>query len=134
MITKLPVLVFVAAIICFGGVSVKTRGDFQPGTSSGQEAESNSQWVARCLKEMETIKPGMTRREMLRVFGPEGGLSTALRRTYVYRQCPYFKVDVEFKPIGRPERDREGRVTAIESDDDVIRKISKPYIGWSVSD
>jgi hypothetical protein len=46
---------------------------------------------------METIKPGMTREELLKVFATEGGLSTGLNRTFVSRDCPYFKVDVEFE-------------------------------------
>jgi hypothetical protein len=45
---------------------------------------------------METIKTGMTRSTLLTVFTTEGGLSTVSHRTYVSRECPYFKVDVEF--------------------------------------
>ena len=92
------------------------------------------EWVARSLKEMQTIKVGMTRAELMKVFTTEGGLSSALSRTYVYRECLYFKVDVEFKPVGRPVRDRSGRVALTEAKDDVIMKISKPYLDWSTVD
>jgi hypothetical protein len=54
-------------------------------------------WVAEVLKRMETIHPGMTRDALLTVFTTEGGLSNGLRRTFVSRDCPYFKVDVESK-------------------------------------
>jgi len=64
----------------------------------------------------------------------EGGLSTPLRRTFVYRDCPQFKVDVEFTAVGRAMRDREGRVTSIEDDRDVIKTISRPYIAQVVID
>ncbi|HLJ47617.1 MAG TPA: hypothetical protein VKU01_16490 [Bryobacteraceae bacterium] len=91
-------------------------------------------WVAQALKRMQTIKPGMTREDLLRVFTTEGGLSTGLQRTFVSRDCPYFKVDVEFKAVGRPDRDRDGRVTLIEADQDIIVKISQPYLQFSILD
>jgi len=133
MIKKLFAVVFVASIVCFGVVAITTKGDSGTSNSSKQEAESNTQWVARCLKEMQTIKPGMTRGELLTVFMEEGGLSTVLEQTYVHKQCPLFKVDVQFKIVDRASRDRDGRVT-VKSDNDVITKISKPYIAWGTID
>jgi len=76
----------------------------------------------------------MTRADLLKVFTMEGGLSTGLNRTYVYRECPYIKVAVEFEPVGRPARDAAGRLTLIEAGQDVIKKISKPYLEWPVID
>jgi hypothetical protein len=58
-------------------------------------------WVGQVLKQIQTIKPGMTRTDLLRVFATEGGVSTPLHRTFVNRDCPYFKVDVEFRAVGR---------------------------------
>lgn len=101
---------------------------------SSQRSQGQTEWVAESLKEMQTIKVGMTRADLLKVFTTEGGLSTRLTRTYVYRGCPFIKIDVEFDPVGRPARDREGRVTLVEADGDVIKKISKPYLDWSVLD
>ena len=60
-------------------------------------------WVAEALKRIETIKPGMTSEDLFKVFTTEGGLSTGLRRTFVSRDCPYFKIDVQFEAVGRPE-------------------------------
>lgn len=101
---------------------------------SPQKQPEQTQWVADSLKAMETVKVGMTRADLLKVFTTEGGLSTVLHRTYVYRQCPLLKVDVEFEPVGRPAREPGGRVTLSEADNDVIKKISKPYLGWPVVD
>jgi hypothetical protein len=101
---------------------------------SSRKSEEQTEWVANSLREMQKIKVGMTRGDLLKVFTTEGGLSTGLNRTYVYRECPYIKVDVEFEPVGRPARDREGRVTLVEADEDVIKKISKPYLEWGVVD
>ncbi len=85
-------------------------------------------WVADALKRMQTVKVGMTRDDLLKVFGEEGGISTALQRTFASLDCPYFQVDVEFEAVGRPARDSEGRVTLVEGRQDVIVKISRPYL------
>ena len=97
-------------------------------------SDDHTAWVAEVLQRILTVKPGMTREALLQVFTTEGGISTALQRTYASQDCPYFKVDVEFRAVGRPERDEDGRVTMIEDPQDVIVKISKPYLGFSVKD
>ncbi len=107
--------------------------------SARQKSQASSRqdhvvWVAQALKKMETIKPGMTRSDLLKVFTTEGGISTGLRRTYVSRDCPYFKVDVEFEAVGRPSRDANGRTTLVEGSQDIIVKISRPYLQWQVGD
>jgi hypothetical protein len=91
-------------------------------------------WVTEVLTRMQTIKPGMTRKTLLTVFTTEGGLSTGLRRTFVSRDCPYFKVDVEFHAVGRPNRDENGRVTLVEGNEDIIVTVSTPYLQFSVMD
>jgi hypothetical protein len=83
---------------------------------------------------MQTIKPGSTRKALLTVFTTEGGLSTGLRRTFVSQDCPYFEIDVEFKAVGRSERDKDGRVTLVEADEDIVLKVSTPYLQFGVTD
>lgn len=94
----------------------------------------HADWVKNSLSKIETIKVGMTRGQLLEIFTTEGGLSTGLQRTYVYRECPYIKVDVKFTATGRPERDKEGRVTLQESNKDIIQSISVPYLQWTIAD
>ena len=118
-------------------LAVTLRADTAIRTTTQHRASESvdyPEWVGRSLGEMETIKVGSTRRDLLAVFTTEGGLSTDLRRTYVYRECSMFKVNVEFQAVGRPARDTEGRVTLIESPDDVITRISRPYIARPISD
>src|SRR5262245_26598878 len=79
--------------------------------SQDRTSQDHLAWAHDVLLRMQTIKPGMTRADLLKVFRTEGGLSTALQRRYVSRDCAYFKVDVEFEATARPNRDREGRVT-----------------------
>ena len=99
-----------------------------------QKSQGQTEWIASSLREMQKIKVGMTRADLLKVFTTEGGLSTGLNRTYVYRDCSYIKVDIEFEAVGRAARDADGRVTPVEANEDVIKKISKPYLEWMVID
>jgi hypothetical protein len=94
-----------------------------------QDKDDRVKWVMNSLKEMETIKVGMTRADLLRVFAEEGGLSTRRWRQYVYQKCPYFKVKVEFEPVGEPEGPN-----SMESSRDKIVRISQPFLEWSVLD
>ena len=73
-------------------------------------------------------------KDLLEVFTTEGGLSTGLQRTFVRQECPYFKVDVQFKAVGRPNRDPEGRITLDEDNRDIIVQISRPYLQFSIYD
>jgi len=52
----------------------------------------------------------------LRRFRIEGGPPGLRRETFISQDCPYFKIDVEFK-AGVPARNQ-----------DVIVKVSKPYV------
>ena len=106
-------------------------------TGRAQENQLDSKLteaIVTSLKQIQTIKPGMTRGQLLTLFTTEGGLSTGLQRTYVYLKCPYIKVDVEFEAVGRPRRDEDGRVTLREDDRDLIKTISRPYLQWSIFD
>jgi hypothetical protein len=99
-----------------------------------QAPQNHVAWVTGVLKRMQTVIPGMTREALYQVFTTEGGLSTGLQRTFVSRDCPYFKVDVEFQAVGRPDRDGDGRVTLVEDARDLILKISRPYLQFSIMD
>jgi hypothetical protein len=92
-------------------------------TTLRAQSPEHVRWVEAVLKRMETIKAGMTRETLLTVFTTEGGLSTVSHRTYVSRDCPYFKVDVDFEAAGKNEAPR-----------DRIVKISRPYLQFSIVD
>jgi hypothetical protein len=122
--------------VLLAGVAIGAAHIFQASAQStrGQSTQDHVAWVAQALKRMQTIKPGMTRQTLLRVFTTEGGLSTGLQRTFVSRDCPYFKVDVEFRAVGRPSRDGNERVTMVEDSQDIILKISRPYLQFTIAD
>src|ERR1700683_3781298 len=84
-----------------------------------QTSPSHDEWVEHSLASIESIQVGMTRAELEQIFSKEGGLSTRNHRTYVYRDCRYFKVDVVFE--AEPG-------TKSESPEDKITSISRPYL------
>lgn len=92
--------------------------------SPSQIDREHAAWIAGALNTIQTIKVGMSRSDLMKVFTTEGGLSTTSQRTYVYRQCPYIKVDVKFAASSRDQ----------ELSTDKIVAISRPYLAWSVMD
>ncbi len=92
----------------------------------------NARWLADSLKEMGTIQSGMTRRDLLRVFRPAGGISRvdSLKGIYVYRDSPFIKVDVEF---AAPAAAASSGAPP-QSPEDVITSISRPYLAQASYD
>jgi len=130
MVRRLFVLLLLSMILIVDSAFVRpTRS-----TSQERTTQDHIEWVNHTLQRMETIKPGMTRFDLLKVFRTEGGFSTGLRRTFVSQDCPYFKIDVEFKAVGRPDSDNAGFVTLLEDNRDIIVKISKPYPQFTIGD
>ena len=87
-----------------------------------------ARWIQQHLPELQSIKVGMTRGELLKVFMEEGGISTRTWHHYVYRKCGLIKVDVEFAPAS--DNDNTPRYRP----DDRITKISKPYLELMIMD
>jgi len=105
-------------------------------TAQGQENCAQTQhleWVVEVMERMQTIHQGMTRRMLKTVFRDEGGLSTRRERTYVSQDCPCFKVKVNFEMAGNPDPN-DHRAWLDESDDDIISKMSDPYLQFSIMD
>lgn len=114
-------------LLAFGLVTFVSAAAISP-SSESFGTDEHTEWIARSLKEIESVKVGMRRADLLRVFKEEGGISTRIWRRYVYRDCPYIKVDVEFEPVGEPEN------KVSQSPRDKITKISKPFLEWSIAD
>lgn len=64
----------------------------------------------------------------------EGGISTALHRTFVSCDCPCFQVDVTFRRAGGQGTNASGTDRLHERDSDVIATISRPYLQFSIMD
>jgi hypothetical protein len=125
MVQRLLALALLSsALISPSGVQARVRQ-----TPASQDHVA---WVAEALKRMQTIRPGMTREDLLKVFTTEGGMFSETRRTFVSRDCPFFKVDVLFDAVA--PRANGGRVTFEELPQDIIVRISRPYLEFRVSD
>jgi hypothetical protein len=110
------------AFLCIVAGNAVAQSDYHQSPSDIER--ERTAWVSSALRTMQTIKVGMTRSDLMKVFTSEGGLSTTSRRTYVYRQCPFLKVDAEFAASSRDE----------ELPTDKIVKTSRPYLAWSIGD
>ena len=96
----------------------------QQGPPRSAFSPERTEWISNALRSMQNVKVGMTRADLMKIFGTEGGNSTTSQRTYVYRQCPYIKIDVKFAASSREE----------EMPTDKIIEISRPYLAWSIMD
>jgi hypothetical protein len=117
-------VVFVMGVACVTAQETVIDAQSQPSND-----EEHTKWISDVLTSIATIKPGMTRRELFGVFAEEGGLSTRKHKTYVYRHCPYIKVDVEFSPV-----DETGQNAMTENPRDRIVSISRPYLEYAIMD
>jgi hypothetical protein len=91
--------------------------------------EEHTKWIDSVMGSILTIKPGMTRKDLFKVFKEEGGVFSRTRRKYVYKECPYIKVDVEFTPVGN-----EDNPLTEEMPEDKITSISRPYLEYGITD
>ena len=99
----------------------------EPLPSSTPYDSEQARWIVSNLAELQSIKVGMTRGQLLKVFMEEGGISTRTWRRYVYRKCAYVKVDVEFAPASNMDSHEQ-------RPDDRITKISKPFLELMIMD
>jgi hypothetical protein len=110
------------ALLCILCVSAVALSESQQ--NPAQIERERTEWITGVLEAIQTIKVGMTRAELMKIFTTEGGLSTTSQRTYVYRQCRYIKIDVKFAASSSGE----------ELAADRIVEVSRPYLAWSVTD
>lgn len=126
MIQRLFVLLLLSVIVIGGAAS------FRPAQSANPEpcAQNHEAWLKQVSEKMETIKPGMTRWDLLKVLRTDGtprrgfriggGLPQVLRESFVSQDCPYLRIVVEFA-----ERD--------DVNQDVIVKVSKPFLQFATT-
>lgn len=85
-------------------------------------SQQRTKWIAKVLRQIDSIHAGMTRRDLQSTFTTEGGISTRTQQTFVYKDCPYIKVNVVFSVTG-----------ATEAGDRIV-SISQPYLALAVTD
>lgn len=88
-----------------------------------------NRWMEKTLREIETIQPGMHRRDLATLFRQDGGINPiGSQERYVLKECSMIKIDVSFKT---PD---ETSPWLQENPDDVIESVSKPYLQYPVMD
>lgn len=114
----------VAILVC--------RTDRQPTNNQhlvSKEDAAHWDWLLGEIALATSIKPDMSRAELLKVFEVEGGLQRIPPERYVLRNCPYIKVNVKFRlpgprPLARVPLDSELK----------IESTSEPYVGYAIAD
>jgi hypothetical protein len=114
---------FPAATACIGAVCIAFLSA-QPLPQAWQPEADRMEWVEQSLKDFESMKVGMTRAELEAKMSPDGGIRSAGLACFVHPECPSFKMDVEFDF----KRDPANQNRAVESKDDKVTKLSKPYL------
>lgn len=61
-------------------------------------------WIDGTLAAIESIEVGMSHKELDRLFKPEGGFHGREDYVYIYKECPYIKVNVQFTNDGKLSR------------------------------
>jgi hypothetical protein len=99
----------------------KDRGQLQDESvpESAELDAERTEWIAKVMREIGRVKPGMRRSDLSPTLTGEGGLSTRSWRVYVYRGCAYIHVRVEFTPVDD---------STDESPNDTITSISTPFL------
>ncbi len=125
MIQRLSALLLLSIIVIGGSAS------FRPARSATPEpcTQNHEAWLKQVAEKIEAIKPGMTRWDLLKVLRTEGppprtfilgGRPQVLRESFVSRDCPALRIDVEFEPAAADQ--------PAAAYQDVIVKVSKPYV------
>lgn len=114
--TKIFVVVAFGAFLFFVdaphfGAQIKT---------SDQEDGKHCLWLSDRLEEATSIKPGMSKADLTKVFMEDGGLQHFQPQRYVLRSCTLIKVDVTFEG---PDIRGVTLDSALK-----VKSISKPYL------
>src|ERR1051325_4404234 len=92
---------------------------------SQEQAMTNQppdKWLQDRYKEATSIKAGMSREDLLKVFMEDGGINTVPAIRYVLRSCHMIKVDIDFDTeYGKAYKEKTDRELK-------IKQISKPYL------
>ena len=90
--------------------------------------KKDCEFVEKSMEEISTIKIGMKREDVSRIFHQDGGISGLTEQRFVYGKCELIKVDVKFSPAAKKGK------TAADNPEDKILEISKPYLERPFSD
>jgi hypothetical protein len=92
-------------------------------------AAQRTKWMAKVMRQIDTIKPGMHRADLATLFVGDGGLNFfGPSDRYVFKECRLIKIDVRFKSSAATPAESTFRPN------DVIEFVSKPYLEYPFAD
>lgn len=77
----------------------------------------------RHYRRATSVRVGMSRIEFERIYESDGGLQRVPANRFVYRNLPYFMVEVEFKFAKPARKDRDGRTVQATGPRDRVSKV-----------
>jgi hypothetical protein len=109
------------ALAAVGGTLVAAEAFAAPAPDAPGAAAlaRHNQWVGECLREIRSVRPGMTRKDLDRLFKPAGGPYLRTIQSFCYKPCPYFKISITFKPVDGGDKGQPA---------DTILRVATPYL------
>src|SRR5262249_40348441 len=96
-----------------------------PQANDSVAIQQHNAWLGEQLKQLLSIKPGVTRAEVRKFMTTDGGVYDRAERTYMGKECTYCKVHITFRLVGAAENDGE-------SANDIVEAVSTPYLGFDI--
>jgi len=113
-------IIVIAALLLIMGARVAPQ-------AQDNEDKAHRQWLEERYKEATSIKPGMTRADLLKLFVQEGGFqSLTAPQRYVLKGCNLIHLEVSFDKYDSANRRHDDSVR--------ITDVSKPYLDRMVID
>ncbi len=109
--------------LCFGLAAIPIQAGKQ-----SEPCQSPTAFLERALQSVARIQPGSTRVDVEKDFEMDGGEQIINPSRYVWKECQYIKIDVEFKAADG------GQPTAQYAPTDVVVKVGTPYLAYPISD
>ena len=111
---KIGVLLIAGLLVVIGA----SRSPF----AQSPDDKAHGQWLEERYKEATSIKPGMTRADLMKLFMEDGGFQGGHARPYVLKSCFLIKIEVKFdRPYGFDSR-------SMPDNEFKIVEVSKPYL------
>ena len=83
--------------------------------------QAHQQWLEERYREAISIKPGMSRADLLKLFDEDGGVQMIAATRYVLKSCRLIQIEVKFNAYGADFR-------AIPARDLKITDVSRPFL------
>jgi len=104
---------------------------------SSDKAKRSKQWLIECLSYIQSIRPGMTRKQVNELLVGDGGLIIPDAHSYSLSRCNFLKVRVEYdaEPNQRYFEVLPNQEIKVGfNEDDKVKAVSLPYIGLGIMD